>query len=186
MVRTDGPDGKLQDFEIKYVLGVMPLQQYLVELDNGRLQAPTIARDTRDKTRRGQRWFHLYPDETIAYKDELHWTRTNFNWNTMCAKCHSTHLQKNYGSSSDTFQTAGQGLMCRLRPAMVLHQTISAGKRKNRAGNLLIIKDCLFCLMSARIFTGRYFLRRAMRSAVWGGPQRRRSRCVRNAIRAAA
>jgi len=106
MARTDGPDGKLHDYEIKYVFGVTPLQQYLVELDNGRLQALTIAWDTRPKAEGGQRWFHLYPDEEITYKDELHWTRTNFNWNTMCAECHSTNLEKNYSSASDTFKTS--------------------------------------------------------------------------------
>jgi predicted CXXCH cytochrome family protein len=106
MVRTDGPDGKLQDYEIKYVFGVTPLQQYLVELDKGRLQALTIAWDTRSKKEGGQRWFHLYPDEQITHTDELHWTRTNFNWNGMCAECHSTNLQKNYDSASDTFRTS--------------------------------------------------------------------------------
>jgi cytochrome c553 len=106
MVRTDGPDGKLRDYEIKYAFGVTPLQQYLVELDKGRLQALTIAWDTRDKKDGGQRWFHLYPDEKISYMDELHWTRTNFNWNGMCAECHSTNLQKNYDSASDTFKTS--------------------------------------------------------------------------------
>src|SRR5262245_46037988 len=30
-VRTDGRDGNLADFEIKYTFGVYPLQQYLVE-----------------------------------------------------------------------------------------------------------------------------------------------------------
>ncbi len=106
MVRTDGPDGKLRDYEIKYVFGVTPLQQYLVELDNGHLQALTIAWDTRDKQDGGQRWFHLYPDEKITHKDELHWTRTNFNWNGMCAECHSTNLEKNYDSNADTFKTS--------------------------------------------------------------------------------
>ncbi|MEY2681064.1 MAG: hypothetical protein RL661_1295, partial [Pseudomonadota bacterium] len=38
MVRTDGADGKLADFEIKYTFGVTPLQQYLIELPGGRLQ----------------------------------------------------------------------------------------------------------------------------------------------------
>ena len=33
MVHTEGPDGKLADFEVKYVFGVSPLQQYLVEFD---------------------------------------------------------------------------------------------------------------------------------------------------------
>ena len=37
-VHTDGPDGKLADFEIKYTFGVEPLQQYLIETDGGRLQ----------------------------------------------------------------------------------------------------------------------------------------------------
>ncbi len=106
MVRTDGPDGKLRDYEVKYTFGVAPLQQYLVELDNGRLQALTIAWDTRSKSEGGQRWFHLYPDEEITYKDELHWTRTNFNWNSMCAECHSTNLKKNYNSSADSFKTS--------------------------------------------------------------------------------
>jgi Tfp pilus assembly protein PilF len=106
MVRTDGPDGKLHDYEIKYAFGVTPLQQYLFELDKGRLQALTIAWDTRSKKEGGQRWFHLYPDEEITYTDELHWTRTNFNWNGMCAECHSTNLQKNYDSASDTFKTS--------------------------------------------------------------------------------
>ena len=39
MVKTEGPDGKLQDYEIKYAFGVEPLQQYLIEFPGGRLQA---------------------------------------------------------------------------------------------------------------------------------------------------
>ncbi len=106
MVRTDGPDSELHDYEVKYTFGAVPLQQYLVEFDGGRLQALTIAWDSRDKKDGGQRWFHLYPDEKVTYKDELHWTRASFNWNGMCAECHSTNLQKNYDSITDTFKTS--------------------------------------------------------------------------------
>ena len=105
MVRTDGPDGELNDYQIKYTFGVAPLQQYLVELDVGRLQALSIAWDARPKDEGGQRWFHLHPDEGITHKDELHWTRSNFNWNGMCAECHSTNLRKHYDSTADTFET---------------------------------------------------------------------------------
>src|SRR5688572_22484907 len=72
-VTTDGEDGTLQTFEIKYVFGVDPLQQYMVEfpdqkeivsptghksgLPAGRIQCLSIAWDTH----RG-RWFHLYPN----------------------------------------------------------------------------------------------------------------------------
>ena len=105
IARTDGPDGKLTDFEVKYTFGVEPLQQYLVELPGGRLQALTVAWDTRPQAQGGQRWFHLYPDETISHDDELHWSGLNHNWNSMCAECHSTRLQKNYDPLQQRFDT---------------------------------------------------------------------------------
>ena len=71
---TDGPDGKLADYEIKYTFGVHPLQQYLIELPGGRLQALSIAWDARPKAQGGQRWFHLYPGQNIKAGDWLHWT----------------------------------------------------------------------------------------------------------------
>ncbi len=105
MVRTEGPDGKLQNYEIKYTFGVEPLQQYLIEFPGGRLQALSLAWDTRPKNLGGQRWFHLYPDEKIDHDDELHWTQPSQNWNYMCAECHSTRLQKNYDPANRTFAT---------------------------------------------------------------------------------
>jgi tetratricopeptide (TPR) repeat protein len=105
LVRTDGPDGKLQDFEVKYVFGLAPLQQYLIELPGGRLQALSIAWDTRPKGNDGQRWFHLYPGHNIKPGDPLHWTGLQQNWNFMCADCHSTNVRKNYDASARTFHT---------------------------------------------------------------------------------
>ncbi|MEJ2328633.1 MAG: ammonia-forming cytochrome c nitrite reductase subunit c552 [Gammaproteobacteria bacterium] len=105
MVRTEGPDGKLQDYEIAYTFGVYPLQQYLVSFPDGRLQALPLAWDSRMKEEGGQRWFHLYPDEKLAPGDALHWTGPDQNWNYMCAECHSTELRKNYDQASDTFNT---------------------------------------------------------------------------------
>src|SRR5262249_36402688 len=58
-VETDGPDGRLATFEIKYTFGIEPLQQYLIEFPDGRIQAPSIAWDSRPKDQGGQRWFHL-------------------------------------------------------------------------------------------------------------------------------
>ncbi len=105
IVNTDGPDGKLADFEVKYTFGIRPLQQYLLELQGGRLQALSIAWDSRPKEQGGQRWFHLYPKEHIDYTDELHWTKLSQNWNYMCAECHSTNLQKNYDPATHTYKT---------------------------------------------------------------------------------
>jgi predicted CXXCH cytochrome family protein len=74
-------------------------------LPRGRLQALSIAWDSRPKTQNGQRWFHLYPDERITHDDELHWSRPSQNWNFMCADCHSTGLRKNYDRDADRFHT---------------------------------------------------------------------------------
>lgn len=105
LVETDGPDGKLATFEIKYTFGIDPLQQYLIEFSDGRIQALSIAWDTRSKDQGGQRWFHLYPDAAIAHDDPLHWTKLNQNWNFMCAECHSTGVHKNYDGATDRFAT---------------------------------------------------------------------------------
>jgi tetratricopeptide (TPR) repeat protein len=104
-IRTDGPDGALADFEVKYTFGVAPLQQYLVELPGGRLQAVSVTWDARPREQGGQRWFRQYPDEAIDHADELHWTRRAQNWNFMCADCHSTQVRKGYDAATDTFNT---------------------------------------------------------------------------------
>ena len=104
-VNTDGADGSMQDFEIKYTFGLTPLQQYLVEFPDGRVQTLGIAWDTRPESEGGQRWFHLYPDLTINAGDDLHWTGGQQNWNYMCADCHSTNLVKGYSSATNTFKT---------------------------------------------------------------------------------
>jgi predicted CXXCH cytochrome family protein len=106
VVETDGPDGKLSAFEIKYTFGVDPLQQYLVEFPDGRVQALSLAWDSRPKDEGGQRWFHLYPNEEIKHDDILHWTKLNQNWNFMCAECHSTGVHKNYDAATDRFATS--------------------------------------------------------------------------------
>jgi tetratricopeptide (TPR) repeat protein len=105
MVRTDGEDGVLTDFPVSYVFGVYPLQQYLLPLSRGRLQALSIAWDSRPQAEGGQRWYHLYPEELIDYQDPLHWTGPYQNWNTRCAECHSTDLKKNYDAATRAFTT---------------------------------------------------------------------------------
>ena len=104
-VNTDGPDGKLADFEIKYTFGVAPLQQYLVAFPGGRLQALGVAWDTRPAAQGGQRWFHLYPGQKLEPGDPLHWTGIDQVWNYQCADCHSTNLRKNYDEAANRYAT---------------------------------------------------------------------------------
>ncbi|MCC9608856.1 hypothetical protein LOC68_08170 [Blastopirellula sp. JC732] len=112
-INTEGPDGKLADFEVKYVFGVDPLQQYMVEIEPptpgspagsiGRVQVLRISWDTNKKE-----WFYLPPpdvDEKLEPNDPLHWTGAAQNWNHMCADCHSTNLHKNFDLASNSYHT---------------------------------------------------------------------------------
>ncbi len=112
MIHTEGPDGELADFEVKYVLGVEPLQQYMIEFDRpaemphheiARLQVSRVSWDTHQ-----EKWFYLRPpdvDEKLDPSDDLHWTGIAQRWNNMCADCHSTNLQKNYDVRTQTYHT---------------------------------------------------------------------------------
>lgn len=105
-VSTTDVDGEQGEFEVTHAFGIEPLQQYLVQLDAGRMQALSVAWDSRPAAAGGGQWFHLYPDDTPDASDPLHWTGVYQNWNTMCADCHSTDLQKNYDPVADSYQTS--------------------------------------------------------------------------------
>jgi len=104
-IDTANRDGVPQTFKIDYTFGYSPLQQYLVTLEGGRMQALNIAWDSRLKSEGGQRWFHLQPDEEIDTEHPFFWTGHFNNWNSNCADCHSTNLQKNYSVESNSYDT---------------------------------------------------------------------------------
>jgi tetratricopeptide (TPR) repeat protein len=100
-INTEGDDGKNHDFEVKYIFGFTPLQQYLVQFPGGKLQVPRLSYDVKKK-----KWFNQYAGQNITRHDWLHWTGNAQNWNTMCATCHSTNLRKNYDVKTDTYKTS--------------------------------------------------------------------------------
>ena len=104
-VTTENADGQLEEFQITHTFGWEPLQQYLVSFEDGRKQVLNLSWDARPASEGGQRWFHLYPDEDIKAGDLLHWTAFTHNWNTSCAACHSTNLEKNYEVATNQFDT---------------------------------------------------------------------------------
>ena len=104
MVHTDGADGNMQDYEITYVFGWTPLQNYLVEFPGGRLQTLALTWSTLDKT-----WYYMpdstYKNDNVNHENWLHWTNQAQNWNSMCAYCHSTNLKKGYDHKTDSYNT---------------------------------------------------------------------------------
>jgi predicted CXXCH cytochrome family protein len=105
IVNTIGADGAPHDYPIRYTFGVWPLQQYLVDLPNGRVQALLVAWDARPAAQGGQRWFSLTPGAEASHTDPFHWTGREYNWNYMCADCHSTAVRKRYDAAADAFHT---------------------------------------------------------------------------------
>lgn len=112
MIHTEGEDGEMRDFHVKYVFGVEPLQQYMVEFDRTdetkedeipRVQVLRISWDTAKK-----KWFYLRPPDVtdkLEPDDPLHWTGIGQRWQTMCADCHSTDLKRNFDSKTNQYHT---------------------------------------------------------------------------------
>jgi tetratricopeptide (TPR) repeat protein len=103
-VLTDGPNGTMEEFEVKYTFGYHPIQQYLVEFDQGRLQVLSLTWDVVKKE-----WYYMsdevYKNLSIDHGNWLHWTNQSYNWNSMCAECHTTNLKKNYDPATDSYKT---------------------------------------------------------------------------------
>ena len=82
---------------VRYTFGAQPLQQYLVDVGDGRLQALDIAWDTRPAEAGGQRWYGLWGDGVRPPPgDPLHWRGLGYNWNSACADCHSTDVRRGH------------------------------------------------------------------------------------------
>lgn len=104
-VNTPGIDGKNTDFKVAYTFGIAPLQQYLIAVGDGRLQALGVAWDTEK-----QRWFHLYPGQGVTFKDPLHWSKPSQNANFMCVECHTTGYKRNFDAAKNTFDSQWNSL----------------------------------------------------------------------------
>ena len=104
-VNTPGIDGKNADFKVAYTFGIAPLQQYLIEVGEGRLQALGVAWDTERN-----RWFHLYPGQGVNFKNPLHWSKPSQNANFMCVECHTTGYKRNFDAAKNTFDSQWNSL----------------------------------------------------------------------------
>lgn len=100
IVQSKEIDGTENNYTITYTFGVTPLQQYLIDFKDGKKQVLRVTWDTVKKE-----WYHQYSGDKIDPHDWMHWTRGAQNWNTMCAECHSTNLEKNYNVKADNYNT---------------------------------------------------------------------------------
>ncbi|MDE0693475.1 MAG: multiheme c-type cytochrome [Gammaproteobacteria bacterium] len=108
-VETVSASGERGVFPVRYTFGWRPLQQYLLDAGDSRLQAFDVAWDDRPAAQGGQRWFHLQPDEEVVPGHPFFWTGHAMHWGSQCAACHSTHVTKSADASghlSTAFEAA--------------------------------------------------------------------------------
>ncbi|MEK1852062.1 MAG: tetratricopeptide repeat protein [Phyllobacterium sp.] len=100
-VRTEGSDGRSSEFEVRYTFAYEPLQQYLVDLGGGRLQALDVAWDTER-----QQWFWLGEGKPARPGSTFHWTGPFYRWNRTCIDCHSTDPQTNFQPETNEYRSS--------------------------------------------------------------------------------
>lgn len=104
-VTTSVAGGKSATYPIKYISGVWPLEQYVVETERGKLQSLGVVLDTRETTAHRDKWFHVYGRDGIAPNDSLFFTSSAQSWNHVCADCHSTWVERRYDEKTDSFDS---------------------------------------------------------------------------------
>lgn len=82
------------------VIGEDPLRQFLIAFPGGRYQVQEASYEPRRN-----RWFNVNGNEDRQPGEWGHWTGRGMNWNSRCAACHNTRVQKNYDAATDTYHT---------------------------------------------------------------------------------
>jgi predicted CXXCH cytochrome family protein len=99
-ILTMGSTTNIEPFSVQRVLGVEPLRQYLTDMGRGRWQ---VQEDSYDP--RSNQWFDVFGNEDRQPGEWGQWTGRGMNWNSTCAECHNTRLQKNYDDATDSYHT---------------------------------------------------------------------------------
>jgi tetratricopeptide (TPR) repeat protein/ssDNA-binding Zn-finger/Zn-ribbon topoisomerase 1 len=156
-------DYKTDTYPIKYTFGHFPLQQYLVETEQGKLQVLPFAWDSRAKGEGGQRWYHNYSHEEIRPEDRLHWRQPLQNWNGMCADCHSDGLVREYNAEKNSFSSQFDNINV---GCLSCHGDMSEHVNKNGKRN--VSKD----VMTAKHPIGQWLRSIGEKTAHWKGDKR--------------
>ncbi len=95
-----GLSGKLETNIVARVIGEDPLRQFLTAFLGGRWQVLETAYDPHSNE-----WFNVFGNENRQPGEWGHCTGRGMNWNSMCASCHNTRVQKNYDAATDSYHT---------------------------------------------------------------------------------
>jgi len=160
-------DDKTDTYPIKYTFGHFPLQQYLVETAQGKLQVLPFAWDSRNKDEGGQRWYHNYGYEEIRPEDRLHWRQPLQNWNGMCADCHSGGLVRGYNPGKNSFNSQFDNINV---GCLSCHDDMREHAAKS--GNKPVKQNVAIEVTSAKRPTGQWLRSLNDKTAHWQGKPR--------------
>ncbi|MBX2797008.1 MAG: tetratricopeptide repeat protein [Myxococcales bacterium] len=96
---ADQREGERTQLTVVRSIGDTPLRQYLVPLDDGRMQVTQAAWDPMR-----EEWFDVFDDDRQP-GEWGHWTGGGMTWNSQCASCHNTGVRKGYDAATDTYAT---------------------------------------------------------------------------------
>jgi predicted CXXCH cytochrome family protein len=102
-IATDEPGASTRD--VVRILGVSPLWMPLFAAEDGRLQASSIAWDPQQHA-----WFDIFEGDTRLPGEWGHWTGRGMTWNSMCAQCHNTAVDRGWDAKTDTYDTTWKEL----------------------------------------------------------------------------
>jgi len=83
-----------------YTLGKRPMEQHLVDVGAGRLQALPFAFDPA-----AREWFDLFDGEAREPGEYGHWLGRGMNANSRCIACHTTGFRKGYDPVADAYSS---------------------------------------------------------------------------------
>ena len=93
----------LPDFPVVGTIGITPLIQYLLLMEDGRIQSHDVAWDVDQKE-----WFSVFerdddPEDPRMPGEWGHWTGQGMNWDANCAYCHMTEYEKKYDPEENVY-----------------------------------------------------------------------------------
>lgn len=139
---------------VRAAIGVTPLVQYLLPFPGGRLQIAPLSFDPHK-----QEWFDAQAPPR-APEDWSYFRNRGMNWNSQCAFCHTTDLQKNYDIATDSYSTtwSAMGISCtQCHGDMEAHMSDPKNPAKNpRVAADRIMDNCASCHARREELTGRF------------------------------
>ena len=98
-----------QSYDVRYVFGARPVEQYLVSTDKGHLQALPLGYDTAK-----HEWFDIFSGDERLPGDFGHWLGRGMNANSQCISCHATGYRTGFDATTASYDStwAEMGVGC--------------------------------------------------------------------------